>query len=93
MISEIQKLNKCLLRAVSWALGNRKEGWSSSFVSGLCVHVSVVVKGRGWRAGQRELHLGRSPGGTKLGTQEGLREGGKETKPGGEGGPCRPFLV
>ena len=52
--------------------------WSGSLVSGLCVHctlASVVVSGPGWKAGQREPHLGRIPGGTKLGTQKELGEG------------------
>ena len=43
-----------------------------------CVHcslASVVVSGPGWKVGQREPHLGRIPGGTKLGTQEELGEG------------------
>lgn len=74
-----------------------------------CTPVSVVVNGPGWRAGQREPHPGRMPGGTELGTQEGLREGwcgrttdSKGTRPGGKGGdvgrarslgPYRPSLV
>ena len=44
-------------------------GWSGSLVSGLCVRhtlASVVVCGPGWKAGQREPHLGRIPGGQSL---------------------------